>query len=101
MAASWYRWEGTDLIIHVRIQPRASHNEIVGPMGDALKIRLTSPPVDGKANEHLRRYLSDICGVTKSQVTVISGDTSRMKRVRISSPHSLLPGVDPNPNATA
>ena len=101
MAATWYRWENTDLIINLRIQPRASHNEIVGPMGNALKIRLTSPPVDGKANEYLRRFLSDLCGVSKAQVTVISGDTSRMKRIRISSPHSLPPGIDPNPDTTA
>jgi uncharacterized protein len=68
-------------------------------MGDALKIRLTSPPIDGKANEQLRNFLSDLCGVSKTQVTVISGDTSRMKRVRISSPHALPPGIDPNPHA--
>ena len=95
MSASWYRWEGSDLILHLRIQPRAAHDEIAGPLGNILKIRLTAPPVDGKANEQLRKFLSEQCGVAKSQVTVLSGDTSREKRVRIASPRILLAGVAP------
>jgi hypothetical protein len=51
--------------------------------------------VDGKANEQLRKFLSKQCGVAKSQVTVLSGDTSREKRVRITSPRILLAGVAP------
>ena len=97
MGGSWYRWEGRDLILRLRIQPRAAHDEIVGPFGDALKIRLTAPPVDGKANEQLRKFLSAQCGVAKSQVTVISGDTSREKRVRITAPRTLPPGITPSP----
>ena len=93
MAASWYRWDGTDLILNLRIQPRAAHDEIVGPLGNTLKIRLTAPPVDGKANEHLRGFLGKLCGVAKSQVTVLSGDTSREKRVRVTSPRLLPPGI--------
>ena len=93
MSASWYRWEGSDLILHLRIQPRAAHDEIAGPLGNTLKIRLTAPPVDGKANERLRKFLSEQCGVAKSQVTVLSGDTSRDKRVRIASPRILPTGV--------
>jgi len=97
MSSSWYRWDGKDRILHLRIQPRAAHDEIAGPLGNALKIRLTAPPVDGKANEHLRKFLSDQCGVAKSQVTVISGDTSRDKRVRIVSSRILPPGIAPTP----
>lgn len=96
MGKSWYRWDGEDLILRLRIQPRAAHDEIVGPFGDTLKIRLTAPPVDGKANEQLRKFLSAQCGVAKSQVTVISGDTSREKRVRITAPRSLPPGIAPD-----
>lgn len=99
MAASWYRWDGTDLILHLRIQPRAAHDEIAGLVGNTLKIRLTAPPVDGKANEHLRKFLSKQCGVAKSQVTVLSGDTSREKRVRIASPRILPHGIAPNTGA--
>ena len=95
MSASWYSWDGKDLILRLRIQPRAAHDEIAGPLGNTLKIRLTAPPVDGKANEHLRKFLSQQCGVAKSQVTVLSGDTSREKRVRIISPRRLPPGISP------
>ena len=95
MNAPWYRWDGPDLILHLRIQPRAAHDEIAGPLGNTLKIRLTAPPVDGKANAQLRKFLSEQCGVAKSQVTVLSGDTSREKRVRIASPRRLPAGVAP------
>ena len=97
MNAPWNRWDGPDLILHLRIQPRAAHDEIAGPLGKTLKIRLTAPPVDGKANEQLRKFLSEQCGVAKSQVTVLSGDTSREKRVRIASPRKLPAGVAPGP----
>jgi uncharacterized protein (TIGR00251 family) len=97
MTAPWYSWDGEDLVLRLRIQPRAAHDEIAGPLGDALKIRLTAPPVDGKANERLRKFLSERCGVPKSQVTVLSGDTSREKRVKIAAPRILLPGIAPQP----
>lgn len=97
MPPSWYRWDGTDLILHLRIQPRAAKNEIAGPYGDTLKIRLTTPPVDGKANEHLLAFLSALCGVAKSQITLLSGETGREKRVRIASPRRLPPGIQPAP----
>ena len=99
MSSVWYRWDGPDLILHLRIQPRAAHDEITGPMGNILKIRLTAPPVEGKANEHLRKFLGGQFRVAKSQVTVISGDTGREKRVRIASPRKLPLGITANPNA--
>ena len=92
--AAWYRWDGPDLILHLRIQPRAAKDEIAGPHGDSLKVRLTAPPVDGRANEHLRGFLGRLCGVAKSQVTVLSGETGREKRVRIAAPRRLPPGID-------
>ena len=99
MASSWYRWDGGDLILHLRIQPRAAHDEIAGPLGNALKIRLTAPPVDGKANEHLRAFLGEQCGVAKSRVTVLSGESGRDKQVRIASPRrfplAILPARRP------
>lgn len=95
MSAAWYRWDGPDLILQVRIQPRAARDEIAGPHGDSLKIRLTAPPVDGKANERLRGFLGGLCGVAKSQVTLLSGETGRSKRVRVTAPRRLPPGVAP------
>jgi uncharacterized protein (TIGR00251 family) len=65
------------------LQPRASRTEVVGVHGDALKIRVAAPPVDGEANEELIRFLAKTLGVTKSQVTIVSGATGRKKRVRV------------------
>jgi uncharacterized protein (TIGR00251 family) len=90
---TWYRWDGPDLILTLHIQPRAARDEIAGPHGGALKLRLTAPPVDGRANERLRAFLADLCGVSKAQVTVLSGETGRIKRVRITAPRRLPPLV--------
>ena len=67
----------------VRVVPRASKNEIVGVHGDALKIRLTAPPVEGKANEALSAFLAQRLGVRKSYVEIVAGATSRLKMIRV------------------
>jgi uncharacterized protein (TIGR00251 family) len=86
---SWYRWDGTDLYLSVRVQPRASKDELVAPLGDSYKIRITAPPVEGKANAHLQRFLADAFGVARSQVELIKGAQGRRKTVRIQSPRTL------------
>jgi uncharacterized protein (TIGR00251 family) len=68
----------------VRIQPRSSRDEIVGLHGDALKIRLTAPPVEGKANQALTKFLAKRLRVPPSDVEILTGHTSRQKRVRVS-----------------
>jgi uncharacterized protein (TIGR00251 family) len=72
------------IILTLHIQPRASKNEVCGVQDHALKIRLTSPPVDGAANKLCREFLARMFKVPKSAVEIISGETSRHKRVRIS-----------------
>jgi uncharacterized protein (TIGR00251 family) len=67
----------------VRVVPRASKNEIAGVHGDALKVRLTAPPVEGRANEALIAFLAQQLGVRKSQVEIVAGATSRRKMIRI------------------
>lgn len=73
--------DGVELTLH--IQPRASRTEIAGRHGDALKVRLAAPPVDGEANEVLVRFLAKLLGVPKSAVVIVSGATGRRKRVRV------------------
>ena len=87
----WYAWQGNDLLLSVSIQPRARQDEICGVYGETLKIRITAPPVDGKANAHLIAFLARQCGVSKAAVTVISGESSRHKRLRIQLQKPVLP----------
>lgn len=68
----------------VRVQPRASRNEIVGQLDDALKIRLAAPPVDGQANEELIRLLARFFAVSRAQISIRSGQTSKNKLIGIS-----------------
>ncbi|WP_200954378.1 MULTISPECIES: DUF167 domain-containing protein [unclassified Nocardioides] len=89
----WWRSELTDgagsttaWLLSVRVQPGASRTGVVGPTGvdgGELKIRLASPPVDGRANEELLHWLAKEVGVPKSAVTLVRGQTSRSKVVRI------------------
>ena len=68
----------------VRVVPRASKNQIVGVHGDALKVRLTAPPVEGRANEALIAFLAKRLGVRKRQVEIVTGAASRRKMIRVS-----------------
>ena len=67
----------------VRVQPRASRSEIVGVHGDAMKIRLSAPPVDGAANDALVELIASVLGVARRAVRIVSGETSRSKVVEV------------------
>ena len=67
----------------VRLQPRARRDEVVGERGGALVVRVTAPPVDGKANAALCAYLAKRAGVPKTSVAVVRGHTARDKVVRV------------------
>ena len=75
--------QGNELVLNLHIQPNAARTEFVGLHGDAIKVRLHAPPVDGKANQELCRFLADIFAVKRQSVILLSGETSRAKRVRI------------------
>jgi uncharacterized protein (TIGR00251 family) len=67
----------------VKVQPRARKNAVVGELGDALKVALTAPPVDGKANKACIEFFSDALRVPRSAVTILSGEASRNKVIRV------------------
>ena len=71
------------VLFDVRVVPRSSKSEIVGQHDGALRIRLTSPPVDGAANAELIKLLAKSFGVAKSDVEIINGETSKNKRIKI------------------
>lgn len=67
----------------VKVHPRAKKNAITGELGDALKISLTAPPIDGKANEACIEFFAKLLKVPRSSVTIASGHTSRSKVIRV------------------
>lgn len=72
------------LIFNVRVVPRASKSEIVGEHDGTLKIRVALPPVDGAANAELIKILSKEFNISKSAVEILSGQTSKLKQIKIS-----------------
>lgn len=70
-------------VFHIRVVPRASRSEAAGIQGDALKLRVTAAPSEGKANDECIRLLAKILGVKRTQVTIIAGHTARTKTVAI------------------
>jgi len=90
----WRREHGAALVLTLHVQPGAKRTEVAGTHGEGtqmrLKVRLAAPPVDGKANAELSRFLADVFGVPLRNVTLLRGESSRAKVVRIEAP-SLRP----------
>jgi uncharacterized protein (TIGR00251 family) len=70
--------------LRVRVQPRASRNEVTAWRDGVLHVRLTAPPVEGAANAACRDFLADLLGVKRAQVELVGGERSREKRFRVS-----------------
>lgn len=83
---SWFYWREQSLFLNIQLQPRASRDEIVGVHGDYLKIRLTAPPIEGRANKYLIKFLSKCFVTPQERILVIKGELSRIKKVRIDRP---------------
>lgn len=94
MSANWYRWDGEDLLLSLRVQPRASQNAFAEVQESVLRVRITAPPVDGKANAHLETWLARTFKVARSAVTIEQGHSGRNKRVRIHAPQTIPAGLD-------
>jgi uncharacterized protein (TIGR00251 family) len=94
--ASWYRRDGDDaLLLVLHVQPGAKRSEVAGLHGEALKIRLAAPPIEGRANEALLRFVADSFRVPLRNVELKQGAQSRHKTVRVIgstlAPETLLP----------
>ena len=73
-----------EITLKVYLQPKSSKNEIIGPYRDGIKVKVMAPPVEGKANEALIRFLSKELGVSPSSIEILKGNHSREKTLRIS-----------------
>jgi uncharacterized protein (TIGR00251 family) len=80
------------LTFKIAVQPRSSRNQVAGLKGDALKVRLTAPPVDGAANKACLQFLAKALGVPKSNLSIQSGERGRTKRILV----QLAPGGTPS-----
>jgi uncharacterized protein len=74
---------GEGVTFAVKVQPRAKKNAITGELGDAVKVSLTTPPVDGRANEACIEFFANLLEVSRSSVTIASGESSRRKVIRV------------------
>ena len=83
MAIQFIEKDG-NLTFNVRVMPRASKSEIVGEHDGTLKVRISSPPVDGAANAELVKLLSKTFGVSKSKIQILNGQTSKTKQICVS-----------------
>lgn len=81
--ALWIREQENGVLFKVYVQPRAAKSEIAGVRGDAVKIRLTAPPVEGQANRALVRLLSEVLGVAPRNINIVSGGAARAKKVSV------------------
>lgn len=79
MNTGWIKESVEGLLISIYVQPRSSRNAIIGLHQSSLKIKLTSPPVEGAANSMLIKFISSLLGIAKSNVLLASGDKSRHK----------------------
>ncbi len=87
---AWCRDDGDAVVLLLHVVPGAKRTEVAGVHGEGsgarLRVRLAAPPVDGKANAELRRFLADAYGVPLARVSIERGESSRQKTVRIAAP---------------
>ena len=87
--ANWFYWRDKTLYLNIYLQPGASKNRVAGLHHDCLKICLTTPPVEGRANAHLIEFVAGLFDVPRYQVTLAQGELGRKKRVKIDNPINI------------
>lgn len=94
---SWYRWQQDSLILFCHLQPKSSQDEFVGLHGERLKVRIKAPPMEGKANKALIRFIAESFGVPTANVEISSGAGSRQKTLSIRQPSRFPPQLNISP----
>lgn len=85
----WLKHHEDGITLALRVQPRASRDEVSGLYGDRLKLRITSPPIEGAANEHVCRFIASLFGVPRSRVRLLKGQGARDKLVAVAGVSAL------------
>jgi uncharacterized protein (TIGR00251 family) len=85
---AWY-FENDTLVLKLRVQPRASRDEVRGISGGRVKVRVSAPPVDDAANDRLKVFLAKEFGVSRGRVRILSGQTGREKRIAVDHPKRM------------
>lgn len=86
---SWYRWRGATLILYLRVQPGAKVEQAETVHDGRIKVKTTAPPVDGRANKALARWLAREFGVARREIELIRGAAARDKDVAVTNPGVL------------
>lgn len=87
---SHFLWkDDATLILNCHVQPKASRNALVGLYGKHLKVQISAPPIDGKADSYLLKYIAGEFGVAQRQVTLLRGESSRQKTLEITGPQKI------------
>lgn len=86
---SFYAWEGDTLVVNILGKPAASKDAIGKPLGTQLKVSVTAAPKDGRATDHMVRFLAPLFGVAVADITVVFGRESVHKQLRIRAPQKL------------
>ncbi len=90
---SWHSVQGADLLLHLRIQPRATPEGVAGLHGDRLKLRVSSPPVEGAANERVVALLAQLLRCPRSRLSIERGERGRDKDVRVAGGAAQRPEI--------
>ena len=90
----FYQWQNDDLILKVKVNPNASRNKLE-PTPELLRVKISTPPIEGKANKHLARYLAEFFAVSTSKVSIERGEYQAFKTLRISEPNTLPAFISP------
>jgi uncharacterized protein len=90
-----YHWRNHSLLLSVYIQPNAPKDGYAGIFNDCIKLRIKAPPVDGKANRELLRFIGRTFAVPQSSVRLVQGESSRYKKIEIQNPVTLPDWIEP------